>query len=129
MLERLILLGFRVLPHGGNQWRPPCNRQGGATRYQVVNSTKRCRAAAKVRKVAAKFQALAVIPRLQALFILSLMRALLYDSFGAPPRIANIADPVVPQDGVVVEVKASGLCRSDWHGWLGHDADIRTLPH
>jgi len=29
----------------------------------------------------------------------------------------------------VVEVKASGLCRSDWHGWKGHDADIRTLPH
>ena len=35
----------------------------------MVNSTERCRAAAKVRKVAAKFQALAVIPRLQALFI------------------------------------------------------------
>ena len=30
---------------------------------------------------------------------------------------------------MVVEVKASGLCRSDWHGWQGHDADIRTLPH
>jgi alcohol dehydrogenase len=30
---------------------------------------------------------------------------------------------------VIVEVKASGLCRSDWHGWQGHDADIRTLPH
>ena len=57
------------------------------------------------------------------------MRALLYDSFGAPPRVAIVPDPVVPQDGVVVEVKASGLCRSDWHGWQGHDADIRTLPH
>ncbi|MBO0799713.1 MAG: zinc-dependent alcohol dehydrogenase family protein, partial [Blastocatellia bacterium] len=22
-----------------------------------------------------------------------------------------------------------GLCRSDWHGWQGHDPDIRTLPH
>jgi len=57
------------------------------------------------------------------------MRALLYDSFGAPPRIAIVPDPVVPRDGVVVEVKASGLCRSDWHGWQGHDTDIRTLPH
>ncbi len=57
------------------------------------------------------------------------MRALLYDSFGVPPRVAIVLDPVVPQDGVVVEVKASGLCRSDWHGWQGHDADIRTLPH
>ena len=57
------------------------------------------------------------------------MRALLYDSFGALPRVANVPDPVVPRDGVVIEVKASGLCRSDWHGWQGHDADIRTLPH
>jgi alcohol dehydrogenase len=57
------------------------------------------------------------------------MRALLYDYFSAPPRVANIPDPVVPQNGVVVEVKASGLCRSDWHGWQGHDADIQTLPH
>jgi alcohol dehydrogenase len=57
------------------------------------------------------------------------MRALLYDSFSAPPRVANVPEPVVPRDGVVVEVKASGLCRSDWHGWQGHDADIRTLPH
>jgi alcohol dehydrogenase len=57
------------------------------------------------------------------------MRALLYDSFGVPPRVANVPDPVVPRDGVVVEVKATGLCRSDWHGWQGHDADIRALPH
>src|SRR5919197_2154800 len=57
------------------------------------------------------------------------MRALLYDYFSAPPRVANVTDPFIPQDGVVVEVKASGLCRSDWHGWQGHDADIKTLPH
>lgn len=31
-------------------------------------------------------------------------------------------------DGVVIEVKATGLCRSDWHGWMGHDPDI-VLPH
>jgi alcohol dehydrogenase len=45
------------------------------------------------------------------------------------PRIANVPAPVVPRDGVVIEVKASGLCRSDWHGWQGHDADIQTMPH
>jgi D-arabinose 1-dehydrogenase-like Zn-dependent alcohol dehydrogenase len=27
----------------------------------------------------------------------------------------------------VIDVKATGLCRSDWHGWKGHDTDIR-LP-
>jgi alcohol dehydrogenase len=45
------------------------------------------------------------------------------------PRVSDVPDPVVPRDGVVLEVKASGLCRSDWHGWQGHDADIKTLPH
>jgi alcohol dehydrogenase len=29
---------------------------------------------------------------------------------------------------VVVKVEATGLCRSDWHGWMGHDPDI-VLPH
>ncbi|MGD1975227.1 MAG: zinc-dependent alcohol dehydrogenase family protein, partial [Desulfobacterales bacterium] len=33
-----------------------------------------------------------------------------------------------PQNGVVIRVKANGLCRSDWHGWMGHDPDIK-LPH
>ncbi|MEP7271437.1 MAG: zinc-dependent alcohol dehydrogenase family protein [Acidobacteriota bacterium] len=57
------------------------------------------------------------------------MRALLYDSFCSPPRVTYVPDPVASGDGVVIEVKASGVCRSDWHGWQGHDADIRTLPH
>jgi alcohol dehydrogenase len=30
--------------------------------------------------------------------------------------------------GVVVKVQATGVCRSDWHGWVGHDTDI-VLPH
>jgi len=29
---------------------------------------------------------------------------------------------------VVIKVMATGLCLSDWHGWMGHDPDIR-LPH
>ena len=29
----------------------------------------------------------------------------------------------------MIEVRATGLCRSDWHGWQGHDADITELPH
>ncbi len=31
-------------------------------------------------------------------------------------------------EGVVIKVEATGLCRSDWHGWMGHDPDI-VLPH
>ncbi len=26
-------------------------------------------------------------------------------------------------------MEATGLCRSDWHGWKGHDPDIAVLPH
>ncbi|GAA0516486.1 zinc-dependent alcohol dehydrogenase family protein [Deinococcus depolymerans] len=56
------------------------------------------------------------------------MRALMYEAFGVLPTIQTVPDPVPTPDGVVVEVGASGVCRSDWHGWMGHDPDIR-LPH
>ncbi|MEQ8848294.1 zinc-dependent alcohol dehydrogenase family protein [Botrimarina sp.] len=57
------------------------------------------------------------------------MKAVLYHAFGAAPELATIADPEPPAGGVVVRVEATGLCRSDWHGWQGHDADITALPH
>jgi alcohol dehydrogenase len=56
------------------------------------------------------------------------MKALLVESFQKKPTIASVPDPQAPDYGVVLEVKATGLCRSDWHGWMGHDSDIR-LPH
>lgn len=56
------------------------------------------------------------------------MRALFYELFGEAPKVATLPDPEPTADGVVIEVKATGLCRSDWHGWMGHDPDIR-LPH
>ncbi|HJL69460.1 MAG TPA: alcohol dehydrogenase catalytic domain-containing protein, partial [Anaerolineales bacterium] len=57
------------------------------------------------------------------------MRAALYQTFGGPINIEEVPDPTPAANGAVIEVKASGLCRSDWHGWKGHDADITTLPH
>ena len=56
------------------------------------------------------------------------MRALVFDSYGGQPAIREVPAPVAPPDGVVVRVGATGVCRSDWHGWQGHDPDIR-LPH
>lgn len=56
------------------------------------------------------------------------MKALLVESFQQKPIITQVPDPQAPDHGVVLEVKATGLCRSDWHGWMGHDSDIR-LPH
>ncbi|WP_274628772.1 zinc-dependent alcohol dehydrogenase family protein [Arvimicrobium flavum] len=56
------------------------------------------------------------------------MKAVLFEAFGQEPTIATVPDPKPAHDGVVIKVEATGLCRSDWHGWMGHDPDIR-LPH
>jgi alcohol dehydrogenase len=56
------------------------------------------------------------------------MKAAIYRNFQGPISIEVVDDPVPAPDGVVVAVKANGVCRSDWHGWMGHDSDI-ALPH
>ncbi|MCY1669291.1 zinc-dependent alcohol dehydrogenase family protein [Rhizobium sp. SL86] len=56
------------------------------------------------------------------------MRALYFERFGEAPKVATLPDPSPAADGVVIKVEATGLCRSDWHGWMGHDSDI-SLPH
>lgn len=56
------------------------------------------------------------------------MRAVLIERFGAAPIVTDVPEPSVTEDGVILQVEATGLCRSDWHGWQGHDPDI-ALPH
>lgn len=56
------------------------------------------------------------------------MKAAVYEKFGGSITIEDVPDPQVPIDGVVIRVKATGICRSDWHGWMGHDPDVR-VPH
>ena len=56
------------------------------------------------------------------------MKAVLYEKFKQVPKVVTIEDPRPETHGVVVKVEATGLCRSDWHGWMGHDSDIE-LPH
>ncbi|MFF3437176.1 alcohol dehydrogenase catalytic domain-containing protein [Streptosporangium sp. NPDC002721] len=57
------------------------------------------------------------------------MRAVVFDAFGADPEVREVPAPEPPPGGAVIRVEATGLCRSDWHGWQGHDPDIRVLPH
>jgi D-arabinose 1-dehydrogenase-like Zn-dependent alcohol dehydrogenase len=57
------------------------------------------------------------------------MKAVVFEEFGGPLEIAEVDDPTANASGVIIKVEASGICRSDWHGWLGHDPDIRRLPH
>jgi alcohol dehydrogenase len=56
------------------------------------------------------------------------MKAMYYERFGETPEVRTVPDPTPTPAGVVIKVEATGLCRSDWHGWMGHDPDIR-LPH
>ncbi|WP_230532745.1 zinc-dependent alcohol dehydrogenase family protein [Microvirga roseola] len=56
------------------------------------------------------------------------MKAVVFEQFGQPPRLQNVPDPTPSPEGVVIKVEATGLCRSDWHGWMGHDPDV-VLPH
>jgi len=52
------------------------------------------------------------------------MKAAVYRAFDGPIAVEDLRKPVAEPGGVVVEVKATGVCRSDWHGWKGHDSDI-----
>jgi len=56
------------------------------------------------------------------------MKAAVYREFKKPLNIEKFNDPIPTNTGVVIQVKATGICRSDWHGWMGHDKDI-ILPH
>ncbi|WP_263790443.1 zinc-dependent alcohol dehydrogenase family protein [Salinibacter sp.] len=56
------------------------------------------------------------------------MKALVYDEFDAPLTLRTVSRPTPTPRGVVLEVLACGVCRSDWHGWKGHDPMI-TPPN
>jgi alcohol dehydrogenase len=56
------------------------------------------------------------------------MKAMMYEAFQTTPTITTAPDPSPAPGGIVLQVAATGLCRSDWHGWMGHDPDI-ALPH
>jgi len=56
------------------------------------------------------------------------MNAIYFTQFKGPLEIKDIPVPTATNDGVVIKVEATGLCRSDWHAWMGHDSDI-VLPH
>ncbi len=51
----------------------------------------------------------------------------MYREYGGRPEVSEVAGPGCPEDGVVISVGATGVCRSDWHAWKGHEP-VR-LPH
>ena len=55
------------------------------------------------------------------------MRAVAYPGYRVTPELTEVPVPDCPSDGVVLDVGATGVCRSDWHAWQGHDPV--PLPH
>lgn len=56
------------------------------------------------------------------------MKAALLERFDGPLHLGDVPDPECPRDGVIVAVRACGVCRSDHHAWKGADPDV-VLPH
>jgi alcohol dehydrogenase len=55
------------------------------------------------------------------------VRAVVYSAYRATPTLTQVPEPPVPDGGVLIAVRATGVCRSDWHAWQGHDPV--ELPH
>ena len=49
------------------------------------------------------------------------MKAVIFDAYGVEPVLTDVPEPTCAPDGVIVKVAATGVCRSDWHAWMGHD--------
>lgn len=47
------------------------------------------------------------------------MRAAVIREFSQDLSIETVPDPACPETGVVLSVAACGVCRSDYHGWVG----------
>jgi len=56
------------------------------------------------------------------------VRAAVYAAFRGPIVVTDLPEPEVHDDAALIAVGACGICRSDWHGWMGHDPTIRP-PH
>jgi alcohol dehydrogenase len=53
------------------------------------------------------------------------MRAAVLREYNADLSIETVPDPVAEPDGVVLRVLACGICRSDWHGWVGEHPRVK----
>ena len=60
------------------------------------------------------------------------MRAAVLTEHGEPLEMREVDRPQAADDGVVVDIEACGICRSDWHAWvgdMGRDMTGQVLGH
>jgi D-arabinose 1-dehydrogenase-like Zn-dependent alcohol dehydrogenase len=53
------------------------------------------------------------------------MRAAILRTYNEDLSIEDVAVPDCPADGVVLKVLSCGICRSDWHGWVGEHPRVK----
>lgn len=56
------------------------------------------------------------------------MYAVVLESYGESLALRDVPEPDLKPDGVIVEVEACGICRSDWHAWKGHGEWVDDVP-
>ena len=54
------------------------------------------------------------------------MRAAVVRQFNEELSIEDVPDPACPENGVILEVEACGVCRSDFHGWVGEHPKVKN---
>lgn len=47
------------------------------------------------------------------------MKAMVLTEIRKPLEILEMPDPTLTPNGVIIRVEANGICRSDWHAWMG----------
>lgn len=57
------------------------------------------------------------------------MKAMVLEQYREPMPVREVQDPSCPPDGAVIRVEANGICRSDWHAWIGDWPWRFTFPH
>lgn len=53
------------------------------------------------------------------------MRAAVLRNYREALSLESVPDPTCEEDGVVLRVLACGVCRSDWHGWVGEHPRVK----
>ena len=53
------------------------------------------------------------------------MRAAILKAYRKDLVIEQVPDPACEADGVVLKLLACGICRSDWHGWVGEHPRVK----
>ncbi|MGO9059892.1 MAG: zinc-binding dehydrogenase [Candidatus Binataceae bacterium] len=57
------------------------------------------------------------------------MKALVMEGIGKPMTVKDAPAPECPADAAIVRVLACGICRSDWHLWMGDWSWLGFEPH